>query len=183
MKSHICQKGSLFPQNPETHLPWRNPFVQFTVWLAGNDTCDPRHAQHVSHNPSQQGTSYLEGHGDCHLPASGGSASAPVCPGAVVTLLSPVHPVLVPGALPLLLHFMNPRNQMETDNSQTKGKFQCNQYSTWDTLEELDDLAQVTGEILRRQYFPRDFESWIMLGSKESKGRLSVTWNTQGILS
>ena len=175
MKSHICQKGSLLPQNPETHLPWRTLFVQFTIWLAGNNTCDPRHAQRISHNQSQQATSYLEGLGGCRLPASGGSACAPVCPGAIVPLLSPVHPVLVPGALRSPLHFMNPRNQMETDNSQTKGKFQCNQYSTWDTPGELDDLAQVTGEILRRRYFPRDFESWIMLGSKESKGRLSVT--------
>lgn len=83
MKSHICQKGSLFPQNPETHLPWRNPFVQFTIWLAGNNTCDPRHAQRVSHNQNQQGTSYLEGLGGCRLPASGGSACAPVCPVSV----------------------------------------------------------------------------------------------------
>lgn len=41
------QKSSLLPQNPETQSPRGTHFIQFTICLAGNNTYDSRHAQHI----------------------------------------------------------------------------------------------------------------------------------------
>lgn len=125
----ISQKGSFLPQNPETHSQLGIfLFVQFTVCLENNNTCDSRQTQHISPGRNQPATSYLkEKHRGCYLLASGEIyLHTPLFPFFLSTLWSPATLIIVLEALRLLMYFVNLMKKTKTDKSWTNGKFQCN---------------------------------------------------------